>query len=241
MVNNIHKNDFRTLLTMATKDSLFIFISEYYRQVDGVAMGSPLGPTLANVFLCHHEQTWLNDCPSTYKPSLYKRYVDDVFVLFTSMVQLESFSSYLNSKHCNIYFTFEKEHDSSFSFLDIKIDRTCDKFCTSVYRKPTFSGVYTNFTSFIPLSYKYSLVYSLLFRCFRITSDFSRFHVEVKFLKDTLSKNGYPVSFVDTCVKRFLDKLYVPRAPASCFDVPKKKVLIVLPYLGTVPYKLEHA
>lgn len=123
MVNNIHKNDFRTLLTMATKDSLFIFNGEYYRQVDGVAMGSPLGPTLANVFLCHHEQTWLNDCPSTYKPSLYKRYVDDVFVLFTSMVQLESFSSYLNSKHCNIYFTFEKEHDSSFSFLDIKIGR----------------------------------------------------------------------------------------------------------------------
>ena len=34
-----------------------------YKQIDGVAMGSPLGPTLANAFLCFHEQIWLNECP----------------------------------------------------------------------------------------------------------------------------------------------------------------------------------
>ena len=47
---------------------------------DGVAMGSPLGPTLANAFLCHHEKKWLNDCPNNFKPGFYKRYVDDIFV-----------------------------------------------------------------------------------------------------------------------------------------------------------------
>ena len=59
-----------------------MFDNDYYQQIDGVAMGSPLGPTLANAFLSYHEQTWLENCPSEFKPVLYRRYVDDIFVLF---------------------------------------------------------------------------------------------------------------------------------------------------------------
>ena len=48
------------------------------QQIDGVAMGNPLGPTLANLFLCHHETNWLsNYCPLEFKPVLYRRYIDD--------------------------------------------------------------------------------------------------------------------------------------------------------------------
>ena len=52
------KNEFKTLLEFATKDALILFNGKYYEQIDGVAMGSPLGPTLANVFLCHWEEIW---------------------------------------------------------------------------------------------------------------------------------------------------------------------------------------
>ena len=45
-------------------------------------MGSPLGPTLVNAFLCFHEQIWLNECSDEFKPVDYRRYVDDVFVFF---------------------------------------------------------------------------------------------------------------------------------------------------------------
>ena len=31
-------------------------------------MGSPVGPTLANAFLCFHEHIWLNECPDEFKP-----------------------------------------------------------------------------------------------------------------------------------------------------------------------------
>ena len=55
----------------------------------------------------------------------------------------------MNTKHPNIKFTFEHKHNS-FSFLDIKIYCENNKFTTSVYRKPTFGGVFTNFKSFIP-------------------------------------------------------------------------------------------
>ena len=49
-VNNLTKESFRSLLELATLDSFFISDGKYYKQKDGVAMSSPLGPTLANVF-----------------------------------------------------------------------------------------------------------------------------------------------------------------------------------------------
>ena len=66
-------------LTLVTKESNFLFDRELYRQVDGVAMGSPLGPTLANIFLCHYEDIWLPNYSLECKSSYYKGYVDDIF------------------------------------------------------------------------------------------------------------------------------------------------------------------
>ena len=45
-------------------------------------MGSPLGPTLANAFLCHYEKIWLNEWPSQFKPVVYRSYVDDILKIF---------------------------------------------------------------------------------------------------------------------------------------------------------------
>ena len=75
---------FKKLLELATLDMHFFFNGTLYKQIDGVAMGSPLGPTLANAFMCHWERKWLNECPPDFKPVLYKRYVDDTFLIFKS-------------------------------------------------------------------------------------------------------------------------------------------------------------
>ena len=85
----------------------------------------------------------------------------DIFVTFNSHEQLKKFVEYLKTKHPNIKFTFEHEHNT-FSFLNVKICRENNELTTSVYRKPTFSGVFTNFRSFIPTVQKFSLVYILL-------------------------------------------------------------------------------
>ena len=67
-VNNLTKESLRSFLELATLDSFFIFDGKYYKQKDGVAMDYPLGPTLANVFLCHFKEQWMSDCPNGYKP-----------------------------------------------------------------------------------------------------------------------------------------------------------------------------
>ena len=55
-----------------SKESFFVFDKTFYKQFDGGAMGSPLGPTLATTFLCYHEKRWLDKCPKKFKPVFYR-------------------------------------------------------------------------------------------------------------------------------------------------------------------------
>ena len=127
-------------------------------------MGSPLDPILPNIFLSHHEENWLNKCPIEFKPCFYRRYVDDIFVLFESPESVYSFREYMSSKHQNIKFTIEHKNTGSILFLDVKICRKNGKFVTSFHRKPTFIGVSTNCESFIPAYQNRGLLHNYLIR-----------------------------------------------------------------------------
>ena len=105
------------------------------------------------------------------------------------------------------------------------------RFVTSIFRKATFSGVYTNYDSFILVTCKTDLVHTLLFRFFKICSSMENFHIEVKHLRSILKHNNYLVNIIYKCIKKFLDKLYAPEQ--IVLTVPKKELLFVLPFLGT--------
>ena len=64
----LSKNELDYLLRLATSESSFIFDNILYKQIDDVAMGWPVGPTLPNAFLCHYEKLWLDRCPPEFKP-----------------------------------------------------------------------------------------------------------------------------------------------------------------------------
>ena len=63
-------------------------------------------------------------------------------------------------------FTYEIEQNNCLPFLDVLDTREGESLSTSLYRKPTFSGLYTNFYSYIPDKYKKGLIFSLLFRVY---------------------------------------------------------------------------
>ena len=228
----LNKSDLFKLLETATSESSFIFDFLLCKQIDGVAMGSPLGPTLANAFLCHYKKEWLDNCPSHFKPIVYRRYVDDIFVLFSSKEHLQPFVDYMNKQHRCIKFTSETEKNNTFSFLDINITRQNNQFKTSVYRKSTFSGVFTHYESYVDQSYKKSLIFTLLFRCYSLCSDYTLFHLEVEKLREIFKKNSYPSSIIELSIRTFLNRLYVPKQVYS--TAPKKDLLIILPFLGTM-------
>ena len=145
---------FKKLLEIVLLDSYFIFNQELYSQIDGPATGSPVAPILANIFLSYHEQRWLRDCPSEFKPILYRRYVDDTFLVFNDKSHIDKFLQYLNNKHPNIKFTQDLEQNNRLPFLDILIEHKNNSFSTSLYRKPTFTGLGLKFNSFTPFYIK---------------------------------------------------------------------------------------
>ena len=234
-IGGMNKRTFRELLTLAMEETCFIFDGKLYKQCDGVSMGSPLGPDYANSFMSYHEKIWLADCPDDIKPITYRRYVDDIFVLCRDREHHEKFKEYMNSKHENISFTDELEEKNMLAFLDVAVTRTDDGFTTNLYRKGTFSGVFTNFFSFLSIQFKSCLISTLLFRCYQLTSTSQAFHKEVERLRGILAKNSYPLEFVDQCITAFLNKCH--KKPRH--TVEKRSQVIVLPYLGKLSLEIR--
>ena len=84
------RQQLKKLFHFATSMSHFIFNGNYYQQVDGVGMGSPLASALANLFLSHSEEKWIDNC-TTSRPTFYRRYVDDIFCVFDNADEAKSF------------------------------------------------------------------------------------------------------------------------------------------------------
>ena len=129
-------------------------------------------------------------------------------------------------------FSMETEKENKLSFLDVEVIREQGKFTTTIYRKPTFSGVYSNFESFLPSVYKFGMVYTLVYRCFRICSNWTQFHTEMIFLKGIFKKNGYLKNVIDKCFKTFLNNVHLVKENVP--TVEKKPLVLVLPYLGII-------
>ena len=72
-VPGLNKKEMFEMLSLTLKESIILFDNKYYSQIDGVAMGSPLGRTLANIFLYYYKSNWLEDSPKDFKPVYYKR------------------------------------------------------------------------------------------------------------------------------------------------------------------------
>ena len=134
--NKFSREQLTKLFEFATLRTNSSFEGEMYDQTDGVAMGSPLAPILANLFMGFYEQRWLGSYLGE-KPLLYRRYVDDIFCVFDDKEQALSFYEYINSKHPNIKFTFEEQVKGKLPFLDIMIDANESTVITSVFHKPT--------------------------------------------------------------------------------------------------------
>ena len=117
-------------------------------------------------------------------------------------------------------------------FLNIDVTR-CDNLATfkpSLYREPIFSGMYTNFKSFLANKNKYSLISSLLFRVCSICSDYGMISDEIKELKVIWLKNGVPMSVMDRIVFNFLNKLFIPKKVV--LTVPRKQLFVSLNFIG---------
>ena len=114
----IPKGVFVELTKTATSSVEFSFNNTMYKQTDGVAMESPLGPALGNIFVGYYEEKLFSQ---TQKPPTYFRYVDDTFAIFDHEAEADEFLTKLNCFHPSLKFTFEKDKGKCLPFLNVYV------------------------------------------------------------------------------------------------------------------------
>jgi hypothetical protein len=231
---NMPEEVFRELLELATVNVEFSFNNHMYRQIDGVAMGSPLGPILANIFVGYYEEQLFQSC---IRPSLYQRYVDDIFVLSSERRQIDELLRSLSNLHSSLVFTKDEEDDNTLPFLDVLVERKNNSFITSVYRKPTFDGQYIPWDSFCPKKRKVNLISCLVHRALKICSP-SKLEDEIKTIHSIFLNLGYPEFVIKRTITQTRERNdnLRPSGPAKC----PVYVYLRLPYIGPVTSRFEN-
>ena len=208
----LKREQMKKLLEICTKEMHFSYNGNIYQQIDGVAMGSPLGPVLANVFMVELENIMVprlnDDVP------LWLRYVDDTFS-FVKQDRIEEVITALNNFHPNIKFTSECEVNGSISFLDVRITTLPDgRFATDVYRKATDTNIYMNWKSFAPKAWKIGTLKGLVRRAFIVCSSDESRRKEISFLKKVFVEiNGFPSRIVYNTVQQVQRKVAQENSP----------------------------
>jgi hypothetical protein len=229
------RSQFEKLLKIAVCDIPFRFFDKTFTQIDGVAMGSPLGPILADLFMSNLEQK-LNKF-STNKPLTWIRYVDDIFCIFNKQQKINDFLNRINKWHPNIKFTIEFENNEKLAFLDVLIIRNNNNnnYDTTIYRKPTNTNLYLLYESNQCREYKLSLIRTLVIRILLICSNDILKNDEIKLMKNTLIMNGYPQHLIKRGIREaeIITKKRKSQKQQLNNAQQKKKVYFLLSYYGS--------
>ena len=223
---------FKRMLTLAC-EGIFMYKNKFYKQCDGVAMGIPLGPSLANFFLGHLETTYFQN--NKHFPQFYCRYVDDIFAVFQNEYDIDQFFQFINSVHPSMKFTKEMaSENSSFPFLNVEIKINNNTFDSWIYRKPTNTNVFLNYKATAPNSYKRGLILCLLTTAKRLSSSNAYFYTEVCKLRDMFSANSYPVSFFNKILNEFLNN-----ESSTVNESSEDYVILKIPFVGNSSFEFS--
>ena len=211
----------KQLLEICTKEAPFKHIDgTIFQQIDGIAMGSPLGCIFANFYMSHIEEKTLEELENP--PTIYARYIDDILLVINNEDQLNYIKTKFNNNSV-LNFTHEVGYDK-LPFLDVLIEFNNDNINTSVYTKITNTGELLNYNSECPEKYKKGVVNNMLHRGYKISSSPESFRTETERLKQIFANNNYPMKMIDTCINNFLNK----NTDQRINEEPKTKLTIYL-------------
>ena len=193
--------DIILLLEFCLKNTYFSFQDQFYEQVEGAAMGSPVSPIVANLYMEYLEKKSSEYCPRL--PRFWCRHVDDTFVIHKE-VNKKGFLQHINSVDPAIRFTVEdNKEDGSIPFLDTIVTSEADgSLSITVYRKPIHTDQYLQWDSHHHLSAKFSVIQTLSHRASTVCTKPELLQQEKDHLRKALTRCKYPKWALDKVEKR---------------------------------------
>ena len=242
---NLQVDDIMQLLEFVLTTTYFTFRGQVYQQKFGTAMGSPVSPIVANLFMEDLEQRAIDTAPPGCKPRLWKRYVDDTLEII-KRGKIEEWTEHLNGVDTSgsIKFTYEVEDGGSIAFLDTLIDRREDgSLKLRVYRKKTHTNQYLSFKSHHPLHQKLGVVRTLLDRCENLVTEERDKISEKETISSALQICGYPTWTMKNVEEKIADKREKNENRKKTkthtdVDQDKNRGMVVIPYVSGVSEKL---
>jgi predicted GIY-YIG superfamily endonuclease len=187
--------DLVDLVKFTLENTFFELEGEIYVQKSGLAMGSPISPLLADIFMEDFFEKFFKNFK--IKLQLFSKYVDDCICVYNcKKIDEQKLLDQLNSKSQHIQFTIEKEEHNSLPFLDIHIHRHTDKLTFTVYRKPTDKGILLNFKSNHSFGTKATVVRAGIYRAYEYCENGKDRKAEIRKVYQILYKNDYPHHFI---------------------------------------------
>ena len=182
LATKLRRNTLKKLIKDTCMKTAFSCNNKLYKQIDGVSMGSSLGPVLANIIMTELEKIVVSDLISSGLIKFYIRYVDDTLLL-AKEDDIDNIVQQFNAFDDNLKFTIDKFTDNNVHFLDIKIDLNE----TDLFYKTTHTGQYIDFTSQTPWKLKTAWVKALYHRAKKICSSKMSFLKQVDKIKTFMS------------------------------------------------------
>lgn len=224
------------LLKETLAQNYFNFNEKFYKQTDGLAMGSPLSGLLADIYLnnIENEKIFSANNKQANKIKMYFRYVDDTVMLFNGNArQLDLLHKYLNSLSPKLKFTMEPEQTNKLNFLDLTLTKTNSKFDYSIYRKPTTTDQTIHSSSYHPQSHKLAAYNSMVHRLLSTPLSESNYIKEVNIIKHIAAANGYASNMVDNIISKHKNK---NKGPVRNVDTTK---YVCVEYNPTIEHCLK--
>jgi hypothetical protein len=235
--------DLCAALQTFVSQNYFKFRENIFEQPEGLAMGSPLSPLLADIYMDNLEKELFSSVNSLLKNvGGWYRYVDDILCVWTgSERQLDTFLHLLNSLDSSIKFTMERESNGSLNFLDLTISKECDKFNFSIFRKETYTDQIIHASSRHHFSQKLSAFHSMLHRMLTIPMSQNNLRKELTIIKQIAISNGYETDMVDRLYQKKVEKLAIKNiygTPPSSRSPDKWRKFLFLGKLSTQATKV---
>ena len=183
-----------------------------WKQVDGCLIGKSISGEIAEIYMDWFEKQYVFNEENTFKPRVWKRMRDDVFIIWRTISvteieqqeedELGKFVQDINKVEPRIKFTVEREREKKLPFLDIDIERLDDRLKTKVYRKETHTQRYLEWRSNHSKACKLGVLKGLIHRAHLLCDEKEDLEEELAILRDVFIANGYPKGLVIKTIKQ---------------------------------------